>query len=100
MTKQEALEMLDNFAADNPLEALREFADLMTPYRLDACAIYEPEAALVLAHDLLTPERRAECAAAAAKSELQRFVPDRLAAERRLAIAIARGTADHSPTKI
>jgi hypothetical protein len=83
-TYQEALEALDDWASDNPLEALREYADYLSPYRLDACATAEPAAALIHAADRLTPERQAWCEAAA--GELTYF-PDRLEPERRKAIA-------------
>ena len=91
MSPEEAAEILDNWAADDPLAALREIADLLTPYRLDAAATLEPAAALVHAFDLLSPERRSYCLAAARAADLQRYVPDRLAPERRKAIALARG---------
>ena len=92
-THYEALEALDDFAADQPLEALREYADLLSAFRLDACALAEPEAALIHAGELLTPERRAWCEAAAGRNGLRRYVPDRLEPERRAAIAIAEGLA-------
>jgi hypothetical protein len=57
-------------------------------------ALAEPAAALIYASELLTSERRAWCEREAAKTELHRFVPDRLAPERRLALAIARGRAE------
>jgi hypothetical protein len=92
VTLEEALWILDDWAADNPLEALRAgYAEHLSEYRLDACATAEPAAALVHAYNLLTPERQAWCAEAARHAGLQRFVPDRLAPERRKAIAIARG---------
>lgn len=83
-TYQEALEWLDNFAADHPLEALRSYAEYLSDYRLGACVIAEPAAALIHAHDRLTPEQRAWCAATAhAVEQLDRFYPDRLAQERK-----------------
>ena len=82
-TVQEALDWLDDFAAENPLTALREYAEYLSDYRLDACATAEPAAALIHAYDLLSPEQRAKCAAAARTADLDRFVPDRLAPERR-----------------
>jgi hypothetical protein len=90
-TCQHALEALDDWSADHPLEALREYAECLSPSRLDACATAEPAAALIHADRLLTPERRAWCAKAAQQSALQRFVPDRLVLERRIVIARARG---------
>ena len=62
MSPKEADEILDNWAADNPLPALREIANWLTPYRLNACALAEPAAALVHAFDLLTEEQRPGCA--------------------------------------
>jgi hypothetical protein len=91
MTPGEAREILDNVAADDPLTALREFPDLLDPYRLSACALAEPAAALAYAHDLLTPEQRIACDEAVRERGLLRYVPDRLAAERRRLIAMARG---------
>jgi len=70
----------DDWCADHPLEALRHYPNLMTCYRVDACALVEPAAALMYAAHRLTPERRAWCEAAA--GEL-RFFPDRLEPERR-----------------
>jgi hypothetical protein len=92
-TYEEAMEVVDDWATDNPLEALREYAEWLTPYRLDACATAEPAAALLYAHDLLTPERRAACEAAAPLSSVARYVPDRLSAERRRAKALLEGRA-------
>jgi hypothetical protein len=81
---QEALDWLDDFAAEHPLEALRAgYAKHLSPYRLDACAIAEPATALIHAYHLLTPERRAACAEAARAADLRRFIPDRLEPERR-----------------
>jgi hypothetical protein len=78
---------MDDFAADYPLEALLGgWAQWLYPWRLDACAIYEPAAALIHAYHLLTPERRVLCAAAARSVDLKRFIPDRLAQERREAL--------------
>ena len=91
MTREEALEILDDIAADDPLHALREFPHLIDPYRLDACASAEPAAALVHAYHLLTPERRATCEAAA--RSLHRFIPDRLEPERRVVLGIKREAA-------
>jgi hypothetical protein len=85
-TVQEALDWLDDFAAELPLEALREYADYLSEYRFDACATAEPAAALIHAYHLLTPERRVVCAAAARSVDLKRFIPDRLAQERREAL--------------
>jgi hypothetical protein len=78
ITRQELDQAIDNWAADDPLGALREgIAEYMTPYRLDACAAAEPLTALVYAGDLLTPERAASCLAAAeADGTLKRYVPD------------------------
>jgi hypothetical protein len=90
-TLEEALECLDDWAADNPLEALREFAECLSDYRLDACALAEPAAALIYAYDRLMPERQRWCIEAARQADLQRFIPDRLIRERRIAIARARG---------
>jgi hypothetical protein len=89
-TYYKAMERLDDWAADNSLEALREIPDLLTEYRLDACALAEPAAALIHAYDLLTPERRAYCEAAARQVGLKRYIPDRLAPERRMALGMAR----------
>jgi hypothetical protein len=89
-TLDAALEALDNFAADDPLTALREYADCLSEYRLDMCAIAEPAAAMVHAWDLLTPERQVACLEAAQAADLQRFIPDRLAPERRKAIEMVR----------
>jgi hypothetical protein len=91
VTEQEALDAFDDYAAEYPLEALREFAIYLDDYRLDACATAEPAAALIHAFDLLTPHRRAACGEAACLANLQRFMPDRLVLERRRAIALARG---------
>jgi hypothetical protein len=85
-TVQEALDWLGDFAAERPLEALREYAGYLSEYRLDACATAEPAAALIHAYHLLTPERRVLCAAAARSVNLKRFIPDRLAQERREAL--------------
>jgi hypothetical protein len=90
-TYQEAREWLDDWCADHPLEALREYSEYLSPYRLDACATVEPAAALVHAADRLTPERRAWCESAAA--DLRRFVPDRLEVERRAALRLREGRA-------
>jgi hypothetical protein len=91
-TAADVREAIDDAAADDPLMALREMAELLSPYRLDCCAVAEPAAALIHAYDLLTSERRAWCAEAAKRDDLQRFVPDRLEPERRIVIARARGT--------
>jgi hypothetical protein len=85
-TVQEALDWLDDRAAEHPREALRQYPEYLSAYRLDACATAEPAAALVHAYDLLTPERRAACAAAARDVGLKRFIPDRLELERREAL--------------
>jgi hypothetical protein len=87
----EDLEYLEDHATENPLYALREYPHLLSEYRLDACAVAEPAAALLYAYDLLTPERRAWCTEAAREVALSHFVPDRLQPERRLALARARG---------
>ena len=86
-TWQEALERLDDWAADHPLEALRDYGEWLSPYRLDVCATAEPAAALVHAYDRLTPERRAACERAGAA--LRHFVPDRLEPERRIVLGLA-----------
>jgi hypothetical protein len=78
-TIEEALEWLDNWVAENPLDSLREYAEHLSPYRLDACATAEPAAALIHAYHLLTPERRVLCAAAASSVDLKRLIADRLA---------------------
>jgi hypothetical protein len=90
-TVQEALDWLDDFAAERPLEALREYGDYLSPYRLDACATSEPGAALIHAAHRLTPERRAWCETAA--RDLTRYIPDRLEPKRRKAIARRKGRA-------
>ena len=71
-THYEAMERLDDWAADNPLEPLREYAEYLSAYRLDACAVAEPAAALIHADHLLTPERRAWCTEEARRDALQR----------------------------
>jgi hypothetical protein len=73
MTREEALELLDDMAADDPLTALREYPECLSPYRLDACATAEPEAALIHVYDRLTPERQAYCTEAARRNDLRRF---------------------------
>ena len=80
------LSVLDDYAADYPLEALREFAPWLAPWRLDACATCEPAAALLYADHLLTPERRTYCTEAAKAAGIDRFIPDHLERERREAI--------------
>jgi hypothetical protein len=80
------LSAIDDFGADYPLEALRSFAAWLKPWRLDACAICEPAAALLYADHLLTPQRRAYCTEAAKAAGLDRFIPDHLERERREAI--------------
>jgi hypothetical protein len=80
------LSVIDDYAADYPLEALRQFAEWLKPWRLDACATCEPAAALLYAEHLLTPDRRSYCIEAAKAAGLNRFVPDRLERERREAI--------------
>jgi hypothetical protein len=88
---QEALECLDDFAAERPLEALRRgYAKYLSHYRLDACATAEPAAALVHAYDRLSPERRAWCLT---QTGDLRFVPDHLEPERREAIRRREGRA-------
>jgi hypothetical protein len=83
-TLAEALDCLDDFAAEHPLKALRRgYAEHLSDYRLDMCAIAEPAAALVYAHDLLTPERRAWCEA---RAGTVRYFPDHLEPERRAAL--------------
>jgi hypothetical protein len=89
----EAIEWLDNWAADHPLEALRQHAEYLSPYRLDACATAEPAAALIHAYHRLTPGRRAGCAGAARHADLKRFIPDRLEQERREALRRLEGWA-------
>jgi hypothetical protein len=91
ITEQEIDEVLDDAAAEDPLLALREFPQWLTPWRLDACAIAEPAAALIHAYDLLTPERRVWCAEAARAVGLTHYVPDRLEPERRRALGIGGG---------
>jgi hypothetical protein len=86
VTYEHAMETLDDWAADHPLEALREYAEYLPDYRLDACATAEPAAALVHAFGLLTDERRAWCLEQARGTDLNRFVPDRLEHERRLVL--------------
>jgi hypothetical protein len=99
VTREQALEILDNFAADDPLTALREYADCLTEYRLDMCAIAEPAAALVHAWDLLTTTRQAYCVEAARAADLTRYVPDRIAPERRKAIEMVRGFGLWEPSR-
>ena len=82
-TYQEAMEWVDDFAADYPLEALRHYAEYLSDFRLDCCATAEPAAALIYVHDRLTPARRAACEADPRTGDLKRFYPDRLAKERR-----------------
>jgi hypothetical protein len=98
-TREEALELLDNFAADDPLTALREYADCLSEYRLDMCAIAEPAAALVHCYNLLTPARQAYCIEAARAADLTRYVPDRLGPERRKAIEMVRGFGRWEPSR-
>jgi hypothetical protein len=90
VTRQQALEMLDNWAAEDPLDALRNYAECLSEYRIDMCAIAEPAAAIVHAWDLLTPERQRYCIEAAREIDLKRFIPDRLAPERRKALELVR----------
>jgi hypothetical protein len=87
-TYQEWEEALDNYAAEYPLDALREgFAEDLSEFRLDACAIVEPLAALIYAAELLTPERRAICTATVEQDgSIARYVPDRHAPERLIAL--------------
>jgi hypothetical protein len=92
-TVQEALNWLDDFAAEHPLEALREYADYLSEHRLDAGATAEPAAALIHAYHWLTPGRRASCAEAARDADLKRFIPDRLEPERREALRRLEGWA-------
>jgi hypothetical protein len=84
ITIQQLDEAIDKWAAEQPLGALREgMAEYMTAYRLNACAVVEPLAALIYAGDLLTPERQAACfAAAEADGSLRNYVPDARAKER------------------
>jgi hypothetical protein len=89
-TLQEAIERLDDWAAEHPLDALRQYAEYLSEYRLDACATAEPAAALVHAYDRLTPERRRSCEAITGKI---RYFPDRLEPERREALRQAEGRA-------
>jgi hypothetical protein len=83
-TRQQFDEAVDDWASDEPLGALREgLAALMTDYRLDACAVAEPLAALIYAGDLISPERARACMAAAeADGTLRSYVPDSRAKER------------------
>jgi hypothetical protein len=90
-TLGQLLELIDDLAADDPLWALRELPEYLSPYRLDCCATAEPEAALLYAEDLLTPERRAACEAASAITRTCRFFPDRLGPERLKALLRSRG---------
>jgi ParB-like chromosome segregation protein Spo0J len=60
----------------------RGWAHWLYPWRVDACAVYEPAAALVYAYDRLTPERHARCMADIGHRDQRRFVPDRLRQER------------------
>jgi hypothetical protein len=99
VTRQQALEALDNWAAEDPLDALRSYPEYLTPYRLDACAIAEPAAAMVHAWHLLTPERQAYCIEAAREVDLHRFIPDRLAPERRKAIEMVREFGPLKPSR-
>jgi hypothetical protein len=78
-TWQEALDALDDWAADHPLEALRQYAEYLPEYRLDACAAAEPLAALIHAYDRLGPERRRQCEQQCGRHV--RYVPDRLRLE-------------------
>jgi hypothetical protein len=79
-------EQIDDLAAENPLWALRRVPQWLSSFRLDACAMAEPAAALMHAEHLLTPERRAWCLSQA--PELRRYVPDRLEPERRKALGL------------
>jgi hypothetical protein len=99
VTRQQALEALDNWGADDPLDALRNYPEYLSDYRLDMCAIAEPAAALVHAWDMLTPSRQAYCIEAARAADLTRYVPDRLALERRKAIELVRGFPLHEPSR-
>jgi hypothetical protein len=99
ITRAQALELIDNWAADDPLTALREHPDLLSEYRVDMCAISEPAAALVHALDLITPARQAYCIETARTADLFRYVPDRLAPERRKAIDLVRGFASQKPAR-
>ena len=89
VTYEEAMERLDDWAADHPLEALREFAEYLSDYRLDCCATVEPAAALLYADHLLTPERREACEQAGGIASLHRFVPDRYEPERRQVLGLS-----------
>ena len=48
-TTQEVDEFIDDWAADDPLGALRQIPEWLSDYRLDACAVAEPAAALLYA---------------------------------------------------
>jgi hypothetical protein len=88
-TYDEWAEAVDDLAAEDALWALRRMARHLSPYRLDACAVAEPAAALAHASDLLTPERRSWCETVTSK----RFIPDEIAPERREVILRAEGRA-------
>ena len=86
-TRQQALEWLDDYAAEHPLAALREdYAEYCSAHRIDAMALAEPAAALVYAFEHLTPERREWCAREAQVRNMATYVPDRLAKERLIAL--------------
>ncbi len=90
VTYQEWAEAVDDLAADDPLGMLREgLAEYVTAHRLDAMAFAEPEAAHAYAADLLTPEQIARCEALArTRPGGFRYVPDRLAKERLIALRL------------
>jgi hypothetical protein len=91
VTQQQALEILDDWATENPLDALLNYGDCLSAFRLNACALAEPAAALAYAYDLLGLEQIARCQAAVISAGMNRFVLDSRAAERRALIARARG---------
>ena len=90
LSRNEYLEEVDDAAADGPLWALRTIPDHLSAYRLDACALAEPLAALTSAYDLLTDERRAACEAACPAKSV-RYIPDHYAPERMQVLRRAEG---------
>lgn len=88
ITYQQALEQIDDYAADEPLDALRSgYAEYLTEHRLEACALAEPLAAMLYAGDRLTAERYAWCLAEVERDgSLKRYVPDQRAQERLMAM--------------
>ena len=97
-TYKEWAEALDDCAAENPLWALRSMAKYLSAYRLDLCAIAEPAAAMVHAWDFLSSERQALCVEAVRATDLARYVPDRLAQERK-ALELVRGFGTWAPSR-